>query len=152
MDHTKIDFKFVTVENFPSYVLSYLVNSDPNGCGIEDIENCDRYIKENIGLFDNVSVDDNSYNEFSSHPAFGLACSTYTVTFACLRMHYKVTFRWYESQTFCSNIAYGTVREITDHYSKYCRLSDITLKACSDEDVSYAKEKGMPYTDCSKRS
>jgi len=60
--------------------------------------------------------------------------------------YYFVSFKWYDSGIFCSNIALAENKEIVEKYytEKYgwCDVRDIQ---CGEIDIS--KEKGMPVVE-----
>ena len=58
---------------------------------------------------------------------------------------YKVTFRWYDSDTFCTNICIAESEDSARaEYSKY---KDVTLVKASESQVELAKKKGMPIVE-----
>lgn len=72
-------------DNFPNYALSYVVNGDASGIEQEDVEACDEWIERLTAKLrkdypDAVAIEllfeDGEGNEFTRHPAFGLACGT----------------------------------------------------------------------------
>lgn len=67
--------------DIPCYALCYLFYGDQDGLTDEDISIIDKFMeKEDLSGCAKTTKDD-SYNEFNSHPAFGLACNTITVQF-----------------------------------------------------------------------
>ena len=78
-----MDDKFVTVRNFPSYMVCYAYYGDEcrDDLTDEDIAEYNKWLERN-GLCRMVGLaDDDEEPSFSSHPAFGLACDTITVVF-----------------------------------------------------------------------
>ena len=60
---------------------------------------------------------------------------------------FKVTFRWSDTDTWCSNIAMAeTEDEVREHYKKYG--GDPIISAARDWEVDEAKRKGMPIVSC----
>ena len=83
--------KNITVDNFPTYMLSYMLYGDEDGITDEDIDNLNKWLKkrklEEYRIFD-VLLEENcgdemciKKNDFCAHPAFGLACETCEVVF-----------------------------------------------------------------------
>ncbi len=61
--------------------------------------------------------------------------------------YYNVTFRWYDTDTYCSNIARAECAEdVKSHYAKYD--SDPTITEASSYEVESAKERGKPIVTC----
>lgn len=53
-----------------------------------------------------------------------------------------VTFRWYDTNTFCTNICFADSEDaVREHYGKY---SDVSIRLAFDVEVEMAKKKGMP--------
>ena len=74
-----------TEANFPTYALSYVVNSDSSGIEPRDVAACDEWLNsqmtrlrrdypEAVDIF--TCFEDGEGDEFTPYPAFGLACST----------------------------------------------------------------------------
>lgn len=72
----------VVVDNFPTYMLSYMFYGDKDGITDEDIGNLEKWLKdeglEGYRIFDVFCTADGVIikNDFCAHPAFGLACET----------------------------------------------------------------------------
>lgn len=61
--------------------------------------------------------------------------------------YYNVTFKWYDTDTYCSNIAKAECAEdVKAHYTKYD--SDPTITEASSYEVEAAKERGKPIVTC----
>lgn len=61
--------------------------------------------------------------------------------------YYNVTFKWYDTDTYCSNIAKAECAEdVKAHYAKYD--SDPTINEASSYEVEAAKERGKPIVTC----
>lgn len=57
-------------------------------------------------------------------------------------MNYKVTFRWHDTDTFCTNICVAySEEEVKAHYSKY---RDVSIRPASNYEYETAERKGMP--------
>ena len=81
----------VVVDNFPTYMLCYMLYGERDGVTDEDIENLEAWMdRENLNgyrIFD-VFLEEGcgdemviKKNEFCAHPAFGLACETCEAVF-----------------------------------------------------------------------
>ena len=71
--------RMMTVDNFPSYALTYLIYGDSDGMEEEDISNFNEWynmLPNGIVYAEYIEGGDDG---FCRHPAFGLACSTVTV-------------------------------------------------------------------------
>ena len=61
--------------------------------------------------------------------------------------YYNVTFKWYDTDTYCSNIAKAeSVEDVKAHYAKYG--SDPIITEASAYEVEAAKERGKPIISC----
>lgn len=61
--------------------------------------------------------------------------------------YYNVTFKWYDTDTYCSNIAKAECAEdVKAHYTKYD--SNPTITEASSYEVEAAKERGKPIVTC----
>lgn len=56
---------------------------------------------------------------------------------------YKVTFRWYDTDTFCTNIAKGCKEDIEAHYNGKGHTILAIKEATIGEELE-AERKGMP--------
>lgn len=62
--------------------------------------------------------------------------------------YYNIAFRWYDTDTYCSNIAKAEcVEDVKAHYAKYD--SAPTIKEASEYDVEDAEKRGKPIVTCS---
>lgn len=60
---------------------------------------------------------------------------------------FKVTFKWYDTDTWCSNIAMAeTEAQVREHYMKFG--GDTIVSAATNGEVEEAKRKGMPVISC----
>ena len=58
-------------------------------------------------------------------------------------MKFKVSFRWYETDTFCTNICIAKNKDVVmEHYCE--KYKDVTVSTASDYEFEDAKRKGMP--------
>ena len=65
-------------------------------------------------------------------------------------MYYNVTFRWYDTGTFCSNIAKAeSPEDVKAYYSKFD--PDPTITEATDRDVADAQRRGKPIALICKR-
>ena len=71
---------FRVVEKIPDWAIVYMMYGDESGLDEEDVKLVDIWMKKN-GLKSLVGVEDDSYDDFSAHPAFGLPCATVTGIF-----------------------------------------------------------------------
>lgn len=56
--------------------------------------------------------------------------------------NYMVTFRWYDTDTFCTNICVASDEDaVREHYSKY---RDVSIRPASNYEYETAERKGMP--------
>jgi len=61
--------------------------------------------------------------------------------------YYNVTFKWYDTDTYCSNIAKAECAEdVKAHYSKYD--NDPIISEASSYEVEAAQERGKPIVTC----
>lgn len=61
--------------------------------------------------------------------------------------YYNVNFKWYDTDTWCSNIAKAeTIEDVKAHYAKYG--SEPIIKEASAYDVESAIERGKPIIKC----
>lgn len=61
--------------------------------------------------------------------------------------YYNVTFKWYDTDTYCGNIAKAEcVEDVKAHYAKYD--SNPTITEASSHEVEAAKERGKPIVTC----
>lgn len=56
---------------------------------------------------------------------------------------YRVTFRWYDTDTFCTNLAKGTEADIRKHYENKGH-EIIAMATATMGDELEAEAKGMP--------
>ena len=62
-----------------------------------------------------------------------------------MKRYYSVTFKWYDSDLYCTNIVYtDTEDNIKEKYSKY---GECFVSKCSEDEVELAKRKGMPIVE-----
>lgn len=63
-----------------------------------------------------------------------------------MKKYYNITFKWYDTNTYCSNIAYAeTEEDVKESYSKY---EIIAISEAKDYDVEDAKRRGKPIVNC----
>lgn len=75
---TMHQIQFDEVEDFPEWALDYVINGVSDNLSDEEITEIENFLSdEEIAAV--VSNDEESYNSFNKHPAFGDACGTYTV-------------------------------------------------------------------------
>ena len=56
---------------------------------------------------------------------------------------FMVTFRWYDTDTFCTNVCLAKNKEkVREHYENKYR--DVSVRPASDIETETAKHKGMP--------
>ena len=56
---------------------------------------------------------------------------------------FRVSFRWYESDTFCTNICIAENEDVVkEHYCE--KYKNVTVSPASDYAVEDAKRRGMP--------
>ena len=61
--------------------------------------------------------------------------------------YFNVTFKWYDTNTYCSNIAKAnSVDDVKKHYSKFDENPVISV--ASARDVESARERGKPIISC----
>lgn len=61
--------------------------------------------------------------------------------------YFNVTFKWYDTDTYCSNIAKAeSAEDVKAHYAKYD--SNPTITEASAYDVQAAQERGKPIVTC----
>lgn len=73
---------FDTVEDFPTWAITYAMYGDPSGLTDEDIDMVDKWLDSN-GYARVVSADESTKNTFCAYPAFGKSgTETETVTVA----------------------------------------------------------------------
>ena len=61
--------------------------------------------------------------------------------------YYNVTFKWYDTDTYCANIAKAeSAEDVKAHYAKYD--SNPTITEASAYDVTSAQERGKPIVTC----
>lgn len=60
--------------------------------------------------------------------------------------YYKVTFKWYDTDTWCCNLAIAkNVYKVRDHYIKYSgEYENIFVEQASPSFVRASKKRGMP--------
>ena len=64
-------------------------------------------------------------------------------------MYYNVTFRWYDTGTFCSNLAKAeSPEDVKAHYAKFD--PDPIIGEATAHDVSDARRRGKPITNCTR--
>jgi hypothetical protein len=55
---------------------------------------------------------------------------------------FYVTFRWYDTDTYCTNICIAENKDMVhEHYSKY---NNVSVREATAYEVETAKVKGMP--------
>ena len=63
---------------------------------------------------------------------------------------FRVTFRWYDTDTFCTNICIADSEDTArEHYSK--KYKDVTVRPAFDYEVEDAKRRGMPIVTVKER-
>ena len=61
--------------------------------------------------------------------------------------YFKVTFKWYDTDTWCSNIVKAEyVERVQEHYAKFG--GEMYISEAKDWEVDEAKRKGMPIISC----
>lgn len=61
--------------------------------------------------------------------------------------YYNVTFKWYDTDTYCSNIAKAeSVEAVKAHYAKYD--SNPSISTASEYEIRSARERGKPIVTC----
>lgn len=62
-----------------------------------------------------------------------------------MKTYYSVTFKWYDSDFYCTNIVYtDTEDNIKEKYSKY---GECFVSKCSEDEVETARRKCMPIVE-----
>lgn len=66
-------------------------------------------------------------------------------------MTFRVTFRWYDTDTYCTNICIADdIQKVRDHYAKYHDPvhygghSDVNISEITDDELRSAEKRGMP--------
>lgn len=60
-----------------------------------------------------------------------------------MKKYYIVTFRWYDTSTYCINIAIAdNMKSVFEHYNK--KSDYVTVNPADENIIESAKRKGMP--------
>lgn len=63
-----------------------------------------------------------------------------------MKRYFKATFRWYNTNTYCTNMALAeSVEDVRAHYSKH---EVISISEASPYELKEAELKGMPIIHC----
>ena len=62
-----------------------------------------------------------------------------------MKTYYSVTFKWYNSDLYCTNIVCADTEDSVKE--KYSRYGECFVKKCDESEVEIAKRKGMPIVE-----
>ena len=64
-----------------------------------------------------------------------------------MKNYYSVTFRWYDTETFCSNIAHASSREAVERFYSAKYQHEVIVTPCDISALKAARERGKPIVE-----